>query len=134
MTGSLLLNRQHSSTAGYSNTSKMARSKLRRCSSADDHSNEVTPDDSHHKKNLFNKRDPTASEDDSGIEDFGQIVNDDAQTPPPCFGACEDEYDEEDVTPTINETFEYPEQTMPERIYNDSKLNIFFILFFADLL
>ena len=142
MTGSLLYNRQHSSTAGYSNTSKMARPKLRRCSSADDHLNEITPDDGHPKKNLFHKRDPIASEDDSGIEDFGQIVNDDCpqtnnvdeQTPSPCFGACEDEFNEENVTPTMNETFEYPQQTIEQRIFQDSKLNVFFILFFVDLL
>jgi hypothetical protein len=137
MTGSLLFNRQHSSTAGYSNTEKVARRKLRRCSSADEHSSiEVTPDENQHKTSFFSKRDPIASEDDSGIEDSdqqnvnyvcSQSNNVKEQVPSISFGACEDEDAEETSTPTMSEIAEYPAQPIFPSIHDTRKLNVFFV-------
>jgi len=124
MTGSLLLNRQHSSTAGYP-SKKMARPKLRRCSSADEHNSfDVIPDENQNKKTIFTKHDPTSSDNDSGIEDFDQqnatgvherINNVDEEEPSLCFGACEDENFEENSTENFI-------QIDAQRIYNDIHL------------
>ncbi|CAF2542342.1 unnamed protein product [Rotaria sp. Silwood2] len=101
MTGSLLFHRQRSVAAGYSNKDKVARTKLRRCSSAEDHNTtEVTSDDHRHVAELLTRRDQTASDSDSGIEDLDQQVvnhvqsqpdNIDDEEPSTQFGACDDE-------------------------------------------
>lgn len=125
MTGSLLFNRQLSSTAGHSNINKMSRPKLRRCSSVDDHNSfDLTVDENQPKEKLFTKYDPTASDSDSGIEDFEQIpcrshdVNDEeveAKDETSCFDPCEDE----SSTETIVEPNENIEQC--HLLYNDRK-------------
>jgi hypothetical protein len=132
MTGSLLFNRQHSSTAGYSNKNKMTRPKLRRCSSADDYNNsfEIIPDENKDKEKISTKHDPTASDCDSGIEDFDQHIinyvcsqsnNNEEEESSPVFGACEDEDSEGNLTPTPTPDFENSEPYDLQRIYNDRK-------------
>jgi hypothetical protein len=144
MTGSLLFDRQYSSTAGHSNINKMVRRKLRRCSSADDNNSfEITSDENQSKKQLFTKHDPTSSDNDSGIEDSDQQIvnyvcaqsnNVDEEETLPCFGACEEEEDDDkDSTQTLIEEFEYSKEQDLERIHNDRKLNIL-IIFLVDLL
>jgi hypothetical protein len=132
MTGSLLFNRQHSSTAGYSKANKMARPKLRRCSSADEHySFEVQPDDNQDKSKFFTKRNQTPSDIDSGIEDFDQHTINTVWSPPnnvgeeeqlPCFGACEDEDFEENPAEIITHGLQDLEQQVLQCIRNDRKL------------
>jgi len=134
MTGSLLFNRQHSSTAGHSNVNKTVRPKLRRCSSADDNNSfEIIPNENQYKEKLFTKHDPTSSDNDSGIEDFDQQImnyacsksnNVDEQEILTCFGACEEEDDDADSTQTVTEEFKDSEQKDLQRIHNDRKLNI----------
>jgi len=131
MTGSLLFTRQHSSTAGYSNINKMARPKLRRCSSVDDHNSfEEIPDENQYKEKLFTKYDPTSSDNDSGIEDFDQQImpvacsqtnNVDEEEPSSCFGACEDEDFEENSKQNILQECENFEQQGLQRIHNARK-------------
>jgi hypothetical protein len=74
MTGPIYqYNRQHSSTTASSNMEKTHPSKLRRCSSADDHNSpELIPDDNYHKEFLYFKRERTLTDDDSGTEEIEQ--------------------------------------------------------------
>jgi hypothetical protein len=132
MTGSLLLNRQHSSTASNPKKNRMIRPKYRRCSSADENNSlEIISNTNQTKEKLFKKFEPTSSDNDSGIEDFDQHVANvvDSQTnnmqeeieeSSPCFGACEDEDVEENVTPTNIQIFEYPQEDL-QVILNDRK-------------
>jgi hypothetical protein len=135
MTGPLFFNRQHSSTAGCSSKNKMARQKLRRCSSADEQS---SIDENQTKEKLFKKFEPTSSDNDSGIEDFDQQtvnytreqknnVEEEEEGSSPCFGACEDENVEEDSTPTA---IQYPEQQDLHNIFNIRKSNISIVFSF----
>jgi hypothetical protein len=121
MTGSLLFNRQHSSTAGSSNVNPMIRQKLRRWSSADDcNSFEViSDDDEQYKHKLSLKCNETPSDSDSGVEDLEQqgvnFVSSpsnhvDEEEPSTDFGACEDENSEENSQPIITERLEDPVQ------------------------
>jgi hypothetical protein len=125
MTGSLLLNRQHSTATVYPIKNKTTRRKLRRCSSADEQSSfEILSNEK-----MFTKFEPTSSDNDSGIEDFDQQVinyvreqtNEEEERSSQCFGACEDEDVEEELTPTVDQGFQYPEQQGVEGILNDRK-------------
>jgi hypothetical protein len=131
MTGSLLLlNRQHSSTSGYSSNNKITRSKLRRCSSADDQNSiEVTPDENQYKGKFSTKFDPTVSDNDSGIEDFDQqnakVVrsntnNVDEEESSPCFGPCEDETNEENPIENFQDFANNAQQSL-QRLHHDRK-------------
>jgi hypothetical protein len=125
MTGSLLLNRQHSTATVYPIKNKTTRRKLRRCSSADEQSSfEILSNEK-----MFTKFEPTSSDNDSGIEDFDQQVvncvrertNEEEERSSQCFGACEDEDVEEELTPTVDQGFQYPEQQGVEGILNVRK-------------
>jgi hypothetical protein len=132
MTGSLLFNRQHSSTEGNSNVNPMIRQKLRRWSSADDRNSfEVIPDDDkQYKHELPRKCNESPSDSDSGVEDLDQQVGNFVSSQPnhvgedepsTDFGACEDENFEEHSQPIITERLEEPAQQVFGSIYDYRK-------------
>lgn len=117
MTGSIIFNRQHSSTAACVKQDKMKRPKLRRCSSANDQDViELSVNDNQYKGTVSTKCYQTSNESDSGVEDVDQSPNNftcaqshntDEEESSTCFGGCEDENIEENP---INRQSEYYEQ------------------------
>jgi hypothetical protein len=131
MTGSInQFNRQHSSTTGSSTMEKIYRSKLRRCSSADDHNSmELIPDDNQHKEIFVFKREHTTSDVDSGTEEIEQQLE---QAYITTFNDNEDKLSIASFSPNPDEGFSECEREMESQISlikKDRKLSKIFFCF-----
>jgi hypothetical protein len=128
MTGSLLYQRQYSSTEGNSNITKMAQ--LRRCSSVDNRSIKAILDGNQYKDKMFMKHERTPSDTDSGTEDLDQQIVDlvcsetsnvNEEQSSPIFTACADEGFEETFSQVKIEEFQYSPEEFVQGIQNDRK-------------
>ncbi len=135
MTGSInQFNRQHSSTTGSSTMEKIYHSKLRRCSSADDHNSmELIPDDNQHKEIFVFKREHTTSDVDSGTEEIEQQLE---QAYITTFNDNEDKLSIASFSPNPDEGFSECEVFFflchhdSTKICNDVILKAFFVSIF----